>query len=128
MATATAPRNDIYLSVLAGRAITALADLAAEPSAWNERIEKDLRGGIVYFQAVRAQGGGVLSRTSSGWNALKRSVGSTPGVGASSTDFSAAAEKFERFLFELVSNRKHAPQMSELVEVIEFLGKTATDR
>ena len=54
MATATAARNDIYLSVLAGRAITALADLAGDPFAWNDRIERDLRGGISYCEAIRA--------------------------------------------------------------------------
>lgn len=128
MATTAAPRGDIYLSVLAGRAITALADLAAIPSAWNERIEKDLRGGIAYCEAVRTQGVGFLSKTPLGWNALKRSVGNAPEAAASSTDISVEAGKFERFLSDLVSNRNRAPEMTELVAVIEFLGKTATDR
>jgi len=129
MATATAPRNDIYLSVLAGRAITALADLAGDPSTWNDRIESDLRGGIKYCQAVRAQGGRVLSKTSAGgWNALKRSVENAPEADASSTDISAESERVERFLSELVSNKERTPKMADLVAAIEFLGKTATDR
>jgi len=128
MATAAAPRDDIYLSVLAGRAITALADLAAGPAAWNERIERDLRGGITYCEAVRTQGVGLLNKAPLGWNALKRSVGNGPEAAASSTDISVEAEKFERFLSDLVSNKDHAPEMAELVAVIEFLGKTATDR
>ncbi|MBZ5679018.1 MAG: hypothetical protein LAO24_02815 [Acidobacteriia bacterium] len=128
MATATAPRNDLYLSVLAGRAVTALADLAGNPTTWNDRIEKDLRGGIVYCQAVRAQGGRVLGKTSSGWNALKRSVGNASEAAASSTDISAEAERVERYLSDLVSNGDRAPKMADLVAAIEFLGKTATDR
>lgn len=128
MATATAPRNDLYLSVLAGRAITALADIASDRSARNDRIEQDLRGGIVYCQALRAQGGRILSRTSSGWDALKRSIESHPEAGGSSTDMSAEAERVERFLSDLVSNRDRRPDMSDLVAAIEFLRKTATDR
>jgi hypothetical protein len=128
MATATAPRNDLYLSVLAGRAIAALADLAGDPSTWSDRIERDLRGGIVYCQAVRAQGCRVLRMPSSGWNALKRSVGNTSEAGASSTDISTEAERVERYLSELVSNANRAPEMADIVVAIEFLGKTATDR
>lgn len=128
MATATAPQKDMYLSVLAGRAITALADLAGGPAAWNDRVEKDLRGGILYCQAVRAQGGRVLGKVpSAGWNALKRSVENTPEARASS-DISAEAGRIESFLSDLVSNKERTPEMAELVAAIEFLGKTATAR
>jgi hypothetical protein len=54
MAAAAAPRNDVYFSILSGRVLTALADLAADPSAWNERIQKDLESGVEYCQAIRA--------------------------------------------------------------------------
>jgi len=128
MATATAPRNDLYLSVLAGRAISALADLAGDPSTWNDRIERDLRGGIVYCQTVRAQGILVLRKPSSGWNALKRSVEDISEGAASSGDVSAEAQGVERYLSELVSSANRAPQMADLLVAIEFIGKTATDR
>lgn len=128
MATATVPRNDLYLSVLAGRAITALADLAGSPSTWNDRIERDLRGGIVYCQALRVQGGRVPARVSSGWNALKRSVANASEAGVSSTDVAAEVERVEQYLSDLVSNRDRVPQMADLIAAIEFFGKTATDR
>ena|SRR5450631_4742556 len=54
MATATAPRNDVYLSILAGRVLTALADLAADSFAWSERIQKELESGVEYCHAIRA--------------------------------------------------------------------------
>jgi hypothetical protein len=53
MATATAPRNDVYLSILAGRALTALADLAADSSFWSERTQKELESGVEYCRAIR---------------------------------------------------------------------------
>lgn len=128
MATATAPRNDIYLSVLAGRAVTALADLAGDPLAWNERIENGLRDGVVYCQAVRARGGRILSRSSSeGWSALKHSVENTPDSSSTLPDVCDESEKVEYFLCQLAS-RKHTPEIHELVTAIEFLRKTATDR
>ena len=40
MATATAPRNEVYLSLLAGRAVTSLIDLAGDPTIWNDRVER----------------------------------------------------------------------------------------
>lgn len=128
MATAAAPRNDAYLSVLAGRAITALADLAGDRSAWNDRIEKDLQGGITYCVAIRTQGARVLGGTPVGWNVLKRSVENAQESGADPTDICAEAEKAERFLSDLLSNKNRTPQMADLVAVIEFLGKTAIDR
>jgi hypothetical protein len=54
MATATAPRNDVHLSILAGRVLTALADLAADSTAWSERIREELESGMEYCQAVGA--------------------------------------------------------------------------
>jgi hypothetical protein len=128
MATAIAPRNDMYLSVLAGRAITALADLASDSPVWNDRIDSDLRSGIAYCEALRSHGGKALRNSASeGWNALKRSVQDTPDAGSSSIDITAESGKVERFLSQLVASRQ-VPEISELVAAIEFLRKTATDR
>jgi hypothetical protein len=128
MATATTPRNDIYLSVLAGRAVMALADLAGDPAAWNERVENGLRDGIVFCHSVRARGGRILDgKSSTGLNPLKRSVESTCDSGPSSVGTCAPSEKVEDFLSQLVS-RVRKPEIPELVDAIEFFRKMATDR
>jgi hypothetical protein len=128
MATATIPRNDLYLSVLAGRAVTALADLSGDPSAWSERIESGLRDGIFCCQAVRARAGRNIGGSSSeGRSALNRSVGSTSDPDTVRTDVCTESERIERFLSQLAS-RKHRPEMPELVGAIKFLRKTSTDR
>src|SRR5271157_3890444 len=107
MATAIAPRNDIYLSVLAGRAITALADLASDRAVWSERIEKDLKSGIAYCVALRSRAGRVLRDSGSdGWNALKRSVQSNASTNSSSSDDTDQSERVERFLSELVASKR----------------------
>lgn len=54
MAAATAPRNDVHLSILAGRVLTALADIAADSAAWNERIQEELESGVEYCRVVSA--------------------------------------------------------------------------
>ena len=129
MATAVAPRNEMYLSVLAGRAIAALADLAGDPPVWNERIEKDLRSGIVDCKALRLHGSRVLGNVApEGWNALRRSVQSTRDTGLPSVDINTESEKVERFLSELVARRRTTPKLAELAAAIEFLRKTATGR
>jgi hypothetical protein len=128
MAAATIPRNDLYLSVLAGRAVTALADLSGDPSAWSERIENGLRDGIVYCQAIRARAGRDFgSSFSEGRSALRRSVGSASAANSEPTDVCAESERIERF-FAQIAARKHQPEVPELVAAIKFLRRTATDR
>ena len=128
MATATIPRNDLYLSVLAGRAVTALADLSGNPSAWSGRIENGLRDGIVCCQAIRARAGRDPGSSSSGGrSALKWSVESTSDADSVATDVCAESRRIEHFLSQ-ISSREHTPQVFELVAAIRFLRKTATDR
>jgi hypothetical protein len=127
MATATIPRNDLYLSVLAGRAVTALADLSGDPSAWSERIENGLRDGILYCQAVRARAARDLGFSPEGRSVLRRSVGGAPAADLVPTDVRVESERIERFFSE-VASRTHQPEVPELVVAIRFLRKTATDR
>jgi hypothetical protein len=127
MATAVAPRNDLYLSVLAGRAVTALADLAGNPLVWNERVENGLRDGIVYCQVLRLPGGRFLARRlPEARNPLKRSVEHSLDS-ATWTNVQAESKRVEDFLTRLVS-REYRPEIRELALTIEFLRKTATGR
>jgi len=127
MATATAPRNDIYLSVLAGRAVTALADLAGDPLAWIPRIELGLRDGIAYCKTVRAQyGSDVSTHTAPGLVALKRSVDDKQDGCAPSCDLSTEPAEVEHF-FSLLLARERKAELPELVAAIQFLRNTATD-
>jgi len=128
MATATAPRHHMYLSVLAGRAITALADLAGDPLVWNERVEGGLNDGIVYCQTIRTRGTSVIrSIPSDGFNPLKRAVGSTTSEESPSVFAYAEAEKVEFFLAQLAKRERKA-EIAELISAIKFLRRTATNR
>jgi hypothetical protein len=128
MATVTIPRSDLYLSVLAGRAVTALADLSGNPSAWSQRIENGLRDGIVYCQAVRARMGRDFATISSeGRSVLRRSVGGAAAADPVPGDICVESERIERFLSQ-VASKAHRPEVPELVAAIKFLRKTATDR
>ena len=126
MATATAPRNDVYISLLAGRAITSLVDLASNPSVWSQRVEVGLRDGIRYCQAVRARGRSLRDDPSEAWSPLRRSLQGSE-AGSPSGDECEESGKVERFFTELLS-RERTPAIPELVEAIEFLRKTATQR
>jgi len=125
MATAIAPRNEVYLSLLAGRAVISLLDLASDPSIWNDRVEIGLRDGIRYCQAVRARrdfGPG----SPEAWSPLKRSI-EEPEACPTPVSVCSESERVEEFLSK-VAARKHKPEIPELVSAIEFLRKTATDR
>jgi|SRR5580704_3763618 hypothetical protein len=126
MATATAPRNDVYISLLAGRAITSLVDLASNPSVWSKRVEVGLRDGIRYCQAVRVRGRSLRDSPSEAWSPLRRSL-QGPEADSPSGDECEESSKVERFLAELLLSQR-TPAIPELVEAIEFLRKTATER
>ncbi len=119
MATATAPRNDVYLSILAGRALTALADLAADSSAWSERIQKELESGVEYCEAIRTcrvvppVGGRV-----EGQSALRRLA--TADNRESSTERPTSdCEAVETLLRELLAKSRKA-EAAELLAAIKF--------
>ncbi len=122
MATATAPRNDVYLSILAGRVLTALADLAADSSAWSERIQKELESGLEYCQAIRAyQPSAPASGGVEGQHALRRlatddNQESPDGRPASDCD------DVEALLRELLA-KSRKPEPSELLAAIKFFIK-----
>jgi hypothetical protein len=131
MATAASarPRRDMYLSVLAARAMTALGRLATDTSCWNDQIESGLRDGISYCHAVRLKAPEVLSGTSlEEWrNAVKRSVQNLTDKTAAASDAYSESGKVETIL-KKIATRKYTPNMRDLVIAIEFLRKTATDR
>ena len=78
MATAAAPRSYVYLSLLAGRAITALADLAEEPKVWNDQIRKGLADGVEYCRAIgEAPDQRACSRPQTGITALPQTSGNS---------------------------------------------------
>jgi hypothetical protein len=119
MATATAPRNDVYLSILAGRALTALADLAADSSAWSERIQKELESGLEYCEAIHTcravppVGGRVEVQS-----ALRRLA--TEDSRESSTERPTSdCEAVETFLRELLAKSRKA-EAAELLAAIKF--------
>lgn len=131
MATAFAhrdifPRNQAYLSLLAGRAVTSLVQLAGNPSIWNDRVERGLRDGIRYCQVIRAhRGEGVRGDDSSARTPLRRSVEASNSASAS-MDVSTDSRRVESFLTEMLSRKRH-PELPELVDAIEFLRKAATE-
>ncbi len=53
MATALAPsENDIYLALLAGRAVTGLAKLASGTEVWDDKIDGYIRDGLQYCREL----------------------------------------------------------------------------
>ena len=130
MAAASAtPRRDMYLTVLAGRAVTALGRLATDTSAWNEEIESGLRDGISYCRAVRLKAPAVLNGATfeKSTSALKRSVEDLTEHSLATDEISAESERVEEILRQVIS-RQCTPDLRELMLAIEFLRKTATDR
>lgn len=51
----TTTNNDVYLSILASRAVTGLARLAEHPDRWNAGIESDLAKGVAFCDSLAEQ-------------------------------------------------------------------------
>jgi hypothetical protein len=122
MATATAPRNDVYLSILAGRVLTALADLAADSSAWSERIQKELESGIEYCEAIRAH---CLTPPAGdrveGHQALRR-LATDDNQESSDGHMASDCDCVERLLRELLA-RSRQPESAQLLAAIKFFAR-----
>ncbi len=123
MATATAPRNDVYFSILSGRVLTALADLAADSSVWSERIQKDLEGGVEYCQAIRAYRPTPAGDRVGGQQAVRRlrteaDDNPEPLAGHPVSD----CDNVEALLRALLA-RSRRPEPAELLAAIKFFVK-----
>jgi hypothetical protein len=123
MATAAAPRNDVYLSILAGRVLTALADLAADPAAWSGRIQKDLESGVEYCKAIRAHKPDVAGRQAQGREALRR-LAPHDVEDAPQRHKPSDCDDVETFLQELLARSGNANR-DELLSAIKFFAKDA---
>jgi hypothetical protein len=124
MATAAAPRNDdVYLSILAGRVLTALADLAADSSAWSERIEKDLESGVEYCQTLRVCRS-APSRARGGEQQDLRHLATQTDDGRDSPArrLDSDCKEVEALLLGLLA-RSHKPESEELLAAIKFFVK-----
>jgi hypothetical protein len=124
MATATAPRNDVYLSILAGRVLTALADLAENPAVWSDRIQKELQSGLDYCRAIQAYQtdlpvGGRVERQ----QALRR-LATGDGLEPSAGRPAVGCDDVEALLRDLL-DRSREPEPAELLAAIKFFSKDA---
>jgi hypothetical protein len=122
MATATAPRTDIYLSVLAGRALTALADLSANSSAWNDRIRSEIESGLEYCQVIHDyEPVRPATGRSQGEQALRR-LASDDNRESSAEHPPSECDVVETLLRELLA-RSRKPEPSELLTAIKFFSR-----
>jgi hypothetical protein len=128
MATATAPRNEVYLSLLAARAVTSLVHLAGDPSTCSQCVKDGLQDGVRYCQAFRALGSGIfLGSSSEAWSPLRRAVDGDLDASPLEDDVCEESKRIEGFLSGLLSGQQKA-DIPKLVGAIEFLRKTATQR
>lgn len=119
MATATAPRNDVYLSILAGRALTALADLAADSSAWSERIQKELESGVEFCQAIRACQPNRRAGDRVGQQQAVRRLTTEENQESPGSCLASDCDGVETLLGELLAQSRK-PEPTELLSAIKF--------
>lgn len=123
MATATAPRSDVYFSILSGRVLTALADLAADPSAWSERIQKDLKGGVEYCQAILSYQPVPAGARVGGQQALRRlATQADDNRDSPAQRLASDCKEVEALLLGLL-DRSRKPEPEALLAAIKFFVK-----
>jgi hypothetical protein len=123
MATATAPRNDVYFSILSGRVLTALADLAADSSAWSERIQKELESGVEYCRAIRAYQPAPAGGRVGGQQALRRlATHADDNRDSPAGRLASDCNEVEALLHDLLA-KSRKPEPQELLAAIKFFVK-----
>jgi hypothetical protein len=116
--------NDIYLALLAGRAVTALAKLARDPQLWTDQIEQDLRNGLSFCAELQVptEHEGAAPPVPEFGNVLKRLSQFMPGPTFVSADEICAVTKM---LGEWL-NRERKPQTEDLSLAIDFFLKASS--
>lgn len=117
MATVPAPRSDVYLSLLAAKALTALADLAGNPAAWDDGIKTGIESGIEYCEACRTVLSRRAAKTPNGPGFKRRAIDS--GEIPSTISTPSECDRVKTLLSQILSGKRTAV-MSELNEAIDF--------
>jgi hypothetical protein len=122
MATVPAPRSDVYLSLLAAKALTALANLANNPAAWNDRIKIGLESGMEYCEAYRCKLSSHSKRSNDSRGFKRRAIDS--GDGSIEVSPRAGCEAMKELLSGILL-RNRQPATAELDAAIDFFSAGA---
>jgi hypothetical protein len=122
MATAIVLHNDVHLSILAGRVLTALADMAADSSAWSERIQRELESGLEYCQAIRAYQANPPVGARVGRQQALRRLATGDNSESSAERTASGCDGVEALLRDLLA-KSRKPEPAELLAAIKFFSK-----
>src|SRR5258707_15741933 len=121
MAAVPLPRSDVYLSLLAAKALTALADLASNPLAWNDRVKMGLESGIEYCRSCRPSLAPNHQKPSGGETRgfKRRAIHSGATQAAATANATSECARVQALLRQLLL-RQRKPVMAELDAAINF--------
>jgi len=120
---AVAASNDIYLALLAGRAVTALAKLAADPRGWTDETTQDIRDGLAFCEAVSDTERAADDRIPEFAQALKRLT-----AGVMAAEARVSRDEIDRttvYLKELLAGERQ-PLADELSRVMDFFSRASS--
>lgn len=119
--------NDVYLSLLATRAITGLAQLAKDPGRWDDKVEEDLKKGMTFCESLDT---GTESPTAKQNDHLKLLRKLTASLGPVTRTLYVSPEEIRQtksYLSELLQ-RTREPKLNELINSINFFSKATSGR
>ena len=120
---AVAASNDIYLALLAGRAVTALAKLASDPRSWNDETTQDIRDGLAFCEAVSDTERAADERIPEFAQTLKRlTAGVVPAEAPVSRD---EVDRTTVYLRELLEGKRQ-PLTEELSRAVDFFCRASS--
>lgn len=122
MAAATTPRNDVYLSFLAGRVLTALADLATDPGTWSEQIKKELLSGVEYCEIIRKSRPDLRQMYGGGGHQALRRLATKNGQQPSEEHAPSECDSVEQSLRDLIAQSR-VLEPAEILDAIKFFAE-----
>lgn len=124
----TIANTDVYLNLLASRAITGLVHLARDPLMWNNNIETDLGGGVTFCEVLddEQQGATLQQHEDKTYAKLLNHLTSNlptsrPGIYVSGDE----VRQTKNYLRGLVA-REITPTPAELLESMKFFLKATS--
>jgi len=124
---ATVTPSEIYMSLLAGRAVTGLAQLATAPLTLNSEIRHDLQEGIKFCEFIRQRpDDGIKGSSIEQFEPiLKRLTAELTEIRGATLVSPDEAESTKKYLLDLVSATR-TPTIPDLVEALNFFFKASS--
>jgi hypothetical protein len=119
--------NDVYLSLLATRAITGLAQLAKDPSRWDAKVQEDLKKGITFCESIETDTEDAGGKQNDQLKLLRKLTANLGPVSRTLYVSPIEIRQNKDYLVQLLDKQRE-PKLEDLISSITFFSKATSGK